>query len=375
MSDFKLPEKWCVELKNDNWKILFNWAGFTWEWNMCASKYVFSNKTHGVTNFDNYTEITFEQFKKYVLKEEEFKIGDWVTFTSEINNCNYTSKIKNISCGAYCILENNIQPLKKIIRKATQEEIDMVTKKEFTIQDLAEGRCAVINDDSLSNLNLVLKAAFPYDNDVIIGRALYYGIRKYSNGKSWYWYDETELPKQSVKTFLKQLNNNKQMEIIGYKLIKPEYKDAVFTICKLSNTSWLGFEHNNFRKDNVGCTGYEKYVKNLKEAGVLDLWFEPIYKPEVKVFKMQCDGGTFELEVSSKGIYYKLEDSWLYIEDVASLLPSKYIAKMRYINSKSVSSQLYDIKTNTNTKIDVGCKKNTLISEWEQVYNYYKSLV
>lgn len=136
MSDFKLPEKWCVELKNDNWKILFNWAGFTWEWNMCASKYVFSNKTHGVTNFDNYTEITFEQFKKYVLKEEEFKIGDWVTFTSEINNCNYTSKIKNISCGAYCILENNTQPLKKIIRKATQEEIDMVTKKNLQFKTL-----------------------------------------------------------------------------------------------------------------------------------------------------------------------------------------------------------------------------------------------
>ena len=37
MNEFKLPEKWCVKTNASNWKILFDWAGFTWDWNNARS--------------------------------------------------------------------------------------------------------------------------------------------------------------------------------------------------------------------------------------------------------------------------------------------------------------------------------------------------
>jgi len=404
MSDFKLPEYWCVKVTIDNANILGEFYGKN-AWhrykdiipNNYIGRYVTShNKAnyHSVfsddpgSNYDlekpsgKFKEITFEQFKTYVLKEEEFKVGDWVIF--EVDKCvgnfshykttnwdrNLTLPVSNVRNNTLYFTKEDLNKYANhviwevsggncidVFRKATQEEIDTVTKIEYTIEDLSNGKCAVINDGTVEELRLVLKAAFPNTASRSSGSFKYYYHCKVV---CWGCNNETELPQQSVKTFLKQLNNNKQMEIIGYKLIKEDYKVPAEYIMR-----------TNF-SENLHVT-VESCITRLKDANVLDLWFEPVYKPEVKVFKMQCDDGTFELEVSSKGIYYKPEDSWLNINDIALLLPNRCIAILRYVKSNDTREKSYDIKA--NTKIDVGCKKNTLISEWEQVYNYYKSLV
>jgi len=61
-------------------------------------------------------------------------------------------------------------------------------------------------------------------------------------------------------------------EIIGYKLIKPEYSTAAL---KIMDVRWGEPKYTVLVKS---------LIKKLKDAGVLDLWFEPIYKE--KEFKV-----------------------------------------------------------------------------------------
>lgn len=64
--DFVLPEKWCIKIQSNSNPIeVFKWRGSEW----FDSGYMHNNKFHYETIQDGYTEITFDQFKKYVLKE------------------------------------------------------------------------------------------------------------------------------------------------------------------------------------------------------------------------------------------------------------------------------------------------------------------
>lgn len=95
---------------------------------------------------------------------------------------------------------------------------------------------------------------------------------------------------QFQKYVLKQETMEK--EIVGYKLVKPEYEEVALKITGMSNQHWNGFSTNKFLKtEEWFCVDYEKYVAKLKEAGVLDLWFEPVYEEEPKV----GDWVTFEV--------------------------------------------------------------------------------
>ncbi len=79
---------------------------------------------------------------------------------------------------------------------------------------------------------------------------------------------------QFKKYVLKE--NPMKKEIIGYKLVKPEYKEAAL---KISNTV-TNWENSLMPYDvSIRQTGY---IKKLTEAGVLNLWFEAVYKEEDK---------------------------------------------------------------------------------------------
>ena len=89
----------------------------------------------------------------------------------------------------------------------------------FTIKDLAEGRCAVVNDSSITNLQAVLTTAFPSYDWRIEGDAMFYYAFvkdktqwKGSNNKP-------NIPIQSVNDFMKEIT--KQNEFI------PNFGDKV----------------------------------------------------------------------------------------------------------------------------------------------------
>lgn len=74
-------------------------------------------------------------------------------------------------------------------------------------------------------------------------------------------------------------------KLIGYKLIKPEYKEASDALLNDACVKWD--KAANFR-------GYyhlilnSETISNLKIAGVLDLWFEPVYEESVIPEYVEC---------------------------------------------------------------------------------------
>jgi hypothetical protein len=112
--------------------------------------------------------------------------------------------------------------------------------------------------------------------------------------------DNVESSWDGTKTFTHSLNSalfyikngswiittkEKTMEkkIIGYKLIKPEYKEAVIKICNYSVFDFKRFE----------IEVSEGAVEHLQKAGVLDLWFEPVYKED------KIEIGGYEVKINS----------------------------------------------------------------------------
>ena len=95
-----------------------------------------------------------------------------------------------------------------------------------------------------------------------------------------------------------------QKEIIGYKLIKPEYKSAVNNILNL-----LSFNFERFEREfeNYSCS-----ILDLKKAGILDLWFEPVYKTEFKVgdwiIAEKATKPTADLIIEITNEYYKTKN-------------------------------------------------------------------
>ena len=68
--EFVLPEKWCVEITDENVDMLWSWTGFKFQ-RKSYINYVTYRKTHSKEIPERCIEITFDQFKKYVLKETE----------------------------------------------------------------------------------------------------------------------------------------------------------------------------------------------------------------------------------------------------------------------------------------------------------------
>lgn len=87
--EFVLPEKWCIKVTNNNRDVLTKWVISKPDFDNCSNytpirKWITSNsgydKSYQKWTEDipkSYEEITFEQFKKYVLKEEPKEITSY----------------------------------------------------------------------------------------------------------------------------------------------------------------------------------------------------------------------------------------------------------------------------------------------------------
>ena len=73
--------------------------------------------------------------------------------------------------------------------------------KKYTIEDLSNGICAVINDGTLDELKGVLTLAFPQSKQVLGGTFLFY-FKSIHYSFEWSCENYTDLPKQGVKCFL-----------------------------------------------------------------------------------------------------------------------------------------------------------------------------
>lgn len=67
--EFVLPEKWCVKLTKDSIKLLLKWRGNSYLYSGELYGYLHCDKLWFAAIYDGCTEITFKQFKKYVLNK------------------------------------------------------------------------------------------------------------------------------------------------------------------------------------------------------------------------------------------------------------------------------------------------------------------
>jgi hypothetical protein len=105
-----------------------------------------------------------------------------------------------------------------------------------------------------------------------------------------------------------------ERKIIGYKLIKPEYKNAINNILKMPM----------FEIGILTVDGDKICISDLKEAGVLDLWFEKVYEEEFKrgdkvilldlSFINDNNNFTNGEIYTLGGIFFKDEDPRFYVE-------------------------------------------------------------
>ena len=76
------------------------------------------------------------------------------------------------------------------------------------------------------------------------------------------------------------VENTMEKEIIGYKLIKPEYEQAALALVNMkTNEMW----NSNLKEQGWMFKPNSQNSSVFEQAGVLDLWFEPVYKVEEQV--------------------------------------------------------------------------------------------
>lgn len=97
--------------------------------------------------------------------------------------------------------------------------------------------------------------------------------------KSYKEQKEQCMPHINIGT-ISRLKNEK--ELIGWKLEKDEYREAAGLI------AYLGYGDNRFSYYESGCNFRKDSTaeERLKKAGVLELWFSPVYKEEEKTIKL-----------------------------------------------------------------------------------------
>ncbi len=220
------------------------------------------------------------------------------------------------------------------------------------------------------------------------------------------------------------LNKNKTMnkEIIGYRLVKQDFYKAASMIVfgNDAGCSWMK-GRSYFR-----ITAHDDAISKLEKAGVLDLWFEPVYK-EVEEFKVgdwvkmvninNPDGGTYTGVIGHVGRITEINsEGWIRLhptcagstwkkENFVKATPEEIEAsknptlpfgtsevkidgdavkmdgysasflEIKFLYKSFTDSSLrgYRVQLDENTIIKIGCKSGTL-KELAAIYNKMKSL-
>ncbi len=235
-----IPEKWCIKVTIENIHTLEKWRTLGEFGFFIRGGYVmYEGYVSGIKGWwcqqkpKECTEITFEQFKKYVLKEKELKM--------------YTLKD---------LCEENV-----VVFLASEEEHTVLFKALLLIiKERGEGLCpwygAYCYDIScreyLSNSTETSPGAY--------------------TGRKIIKFNQIILPEET----------NMEKKIVGYTLVKEQYRNASEQIM---NTRYASRQEN--RVTVSSC------IDSLKVAGVLDLWFSPIYEDVIPKIEIRGYLGEF----------------------------------------------------------------------------------
>jgi hypothetical protein len=178
-------------------------------------------------------------------------------------------------------------------------------------------------DETKQLLQKIIRQAFPYYTGKIGGGGTYYCKDKRDN--TWdFWESEIMVTDYTIIPITTLLSNKMEnKEIIGYRLAKPEYEAAAAGICgygrkmaKVTDPLYSQYDLN-FLLDSDDRRSIEK-------AGVLNLWFEPVYKEKAPTIKIGDYTGIVDKTVEwfiIEGVSY----SKSFIEGLIEALSKKHM--------------------------------------------------
>jgi len=80
-----------------------------------------------------------------------------------------------------------------------------------------------------------------------------------------------------------------------------------------------------------------------------------------------------DLEISKKGIYYKSEDTLLTVDHIREMIKKVKTNNLMTVVNTNIQNKTYLFRP-IIAHIDVGCKKYTKLSDWEEVLTIYDNL-
>ncbi len=188
---------------------------------------------------------------------------------------------------------------------------------------------------------------------------------KNNNHSSFQYYKSIGYEIIKAKDFIEnnkhRINMNKK--IIGYRL-KEECGEYEGTASHIA----FGNTYNKFEISRTGCNfdiDSPTYAK-LKKAGVLDIWFQPVYEQQNKVFKLN-NGKEVIVNIDKKTISIGTDNvifpefiTW-YKEFILPIISTKYRPLSKWKCS--------------DLSMSIGCVKNIKIDEIKEVYDYIYNLI
>ena len=176
--------------------------------------------------------------------------------------------------------------------------------------------------------------------------------------------------KATLNELVGYFSMKKDEEILGYKLIKPEYEENAADLgqgdLKLGLSRFDYEESSYYKLGYLSLKGWSETIENLNKAGVLAIWFKPVYKEKYKAddFIRYGDNVYKVIKVENDRIYYREDEySWLGIEEDIKIATEEEIEELLvtyfYINKdywvRFQHNQVYhDTEDITNFVLELG---------------------
>jgi hypothetical protein len=234
--EFKLPERWCVKATPETVETLANY----WDKNCRTNVYI-----NIIKRAKNYHHIYWHSHNLYSGNP----------LFSSIPGSNHVS-----SCIQEGYTEITFEQFKEYFLKEP---------KIYTIQDLSDGKVACVNDGTLEELQEVIKTAFPNDNILILEKNCNYYKRSVYSRHKWLAFSSDEFPDseptQSVKEFYKQLKNKKMNKTFPLTLMPSDATVIISLACE----TWKNELATNWAKQivlNENIHVSQEYYMKMRKA-------------------------------------------------------------------------------------------------------------
>jgi len=309
--EFVLPEEWCIKVTQENRKEIEKWHYFKWSFEGSIYFQAKNNKFYSwhysnLFSEKHLPELTLEQFKKYILKEiEEFILPErWcIKSTPEtfkiigdfFNTANRTYPITCYSCKGY---ENNYfyshnlgngtsildpNPASNFCKDYKRSEFTEITLNEFKKHILKSNnmKCTKGSSELYRWIQEFENRIKKITNVAGNNNYFYYWVEDLNKPTSWKY--DRDLPENGIEVdfneFIKQFETN-NMKQIGWKF-KPNQDQFIKAACAI--VSYVPYGIRTINSKVLKFEFDEEYIEKLRDAGVLELWFEPVYEEEIKV--------------------------------------------------------------------------------------------